>query len=123
MHASRLHSDKGTAFLQQILRRFEKLKRMGINITDASVDFAAIKKHQQQIVKVSALGAQKLLTDAGVEIKQGIGEIVSSSEVRFTDLSGKSENFLTQNIMIAWGSVPQVLPGISLSERILTSDG
>jgi len=101
----------------------KKLKRMGININEASVDFFAVKKHQQQIVKVSALGAQKMLTDAGVEIKQGIGEIISPSEVHFTDASGKSENFQTQNIMIAWGSVPQVLPGISLSERILTSDG
>ena len=101
----------------------KKLKRMGINIADVSIDFPAIKKHQQQIVKVSALGAQKLLTDAGVEIRQGVGEIVSPSEVRFTDSSGKHENFLTQNIMIAWGSVPQVLPGITLSERILTSDG
>ncbi len=101
----------------------KKLKRMGINIAEASVDFSAIKKHQQQIVKVSALGAQKLLTDAGVENKQGVGEIISPSEVRFTDASGKSENLSTQNIMIAWGSVPQVLPGISLSERILTSDG
>ena len=101
----------------------KKLKRMGINISDASVDFSAIKKHQQQIVKVSALGAQKVLADAGVEIKQGVGEIVSSVEVRFTDALGKSENFLTQNIMIAWGSVPQVLPGINLSDRVLTSDG
>ena len=101
----------------------KKLKRMGINIADASVDFSAVKKHQQQIVKVSALGAQKLLTDAKVEIRQGVGEIVSSSEVRFTDSLGKSETFSTQNIMIAWGSVPQVLPGINLSERILTSDG
>jgi len=101
----------------------KKLKRKGINIADSSVDFPAVKKHQQQIVKVSALGAQKLLTDAGVEIKQGIGEIISPSEVRFTDAAGKSENFSTQNIMIAWGSVPQVLPGINLSERILTSDG
>jgi len=47
---------------------------LGINITDASVDFSTIKKHQQQIVKVSALGAQKILTDAGVETKQGTGE-------------------------------------------------
>ncbi len=101
----------------------KKFKRMGINIADASIDFPAIKKHQQQIVKVSALGAQKMLTDAGVEIKQGIGEIISPSEVRFADASGKSEKFSTQNIMIAWGSVPQVLPGISLSERIMTSDG
>jgi len=101
----------------------KKLKRMGINVTEASVDFSAVKKHQQHIVKVSALGAQKLLSDAGVEIRQGIGEIPSPSEVRFTDTSGKSENFSTQNIMIAWGSVPQVLPGINLSERIMTSDG
>lgn len=101
----------------------KKLKRMGINIAEVSVDFTAIKKHQQQIVKVSALGAQKVLADAKVEIKLGIGEIISPKEVRFTDSSGKSENYFTQNIMIAWGSVPQVLPGITLSERILTSDG
>ncbi len=101
----------------------KKLKRMGINITDASIDFSAIKKHQQQIVKVSALGAQKVLAEAGVETKQGVGEIISSGEVRFTDGSGKSETFFTQNIIVAWGSVPQVLQGISLSERILTSDG
>jgi dihydrolipoamide dehydrogenase len=101
----------------------KKLKRMGINISEASIDFSVIKKHQQQIVKVSALGAQKVLTEAGVEIKQGLGEIISSKEVRFTDSSGKSEIFSAQNIMIAWGSVTQVLPGINLSERVLTSDG
>ena len=101
----------------------KKLKRVGINIAGASVDFSAIKKHQQQIVKVSALGAQKVLTDAGVQAKQGIGEIISSQEVRFTDSSGKSETFSAQNIMIAWGSAPQMLPGINLSERVLTSDG
>ena len=101
----------------------KKLKRMGINISEASIDFSAIKKHQQQIVKVSALGAQKVLAESAVETKQGIGEIVSSQEVRFTDSTGKSEILTTQNIMIAWGSVPQVLPGINLSERVLTSDG
>ena len=101
----------------------KKLKRVGINIAGASVDFSAIKKHQQQIVKVSALGAQKVLTDAGVQTKQCIGEIISSQEVRFTDSSGKSETFSAQNIMIAWGSAPQMLPGINLSERVLTSDG
>ncbi len=101
----------------------KKLKRMGINIAEASVDFSAIKKHQQQIVKVSALGAQKVLAEAGVKTKQGIGEIVSPQEVRFTDSSGKSENYFAQNIIIAWGSVPQMLPGINLSDRVLTSDG
>jgi dihydrolipoamide dehydrogenase len=101
----------------------KKLKRMGINIAEASIDFSAIKKHQQQIVKVSALGAQKVLADAKVETKQGIGEIISSSEVRFTNSSGKSESYFAQNIIIAWGSLPQMLPGINLSDHVLTSDG
>jgi dihydrolipoamide dehydrogenase len=101
----------------------KKLKRMGINIAGSSIDFPAIKKHQQQIVKVSALGAQKVLVEAGVETKQGMGEIISLHEVRFTDSSEKSEIFSAQNIVIAWGSVPQVLPGITLSENIMTSDG
>ena len=101
----------------------KKLKRVGINIAEASIDFSAMKKHQQQIVKVSALGAQKVLAEARVETKQGMGEIISSGEVRFTDSSGKSEIFSARNIMIAWGSVPQMLPGTNLSERVLTSDG
>jgi dihydrolipoamide dehydrogenase len=101
----------------------KKLKRVGINIAETSIDFSAIKKHQQQIVKVSALGAQKVLTDAKVETKLGTGEIISPREVRYTDSSGKSEIVSAQNIIIAWGSQPQMLPGINSSERVLTSDG
>lgn len=100
-----------------------KLKRLGINFDSATFDFSTIKKHQQQIVKVAALGAQKMLIDASVEIKTGVGEIISPGEVKFTDPSGNTQNIATGNIVIAWGSQPQILPGINLSERILTSDG
>ena len=99
-----------------------KLKRLGINIDSVAIDFSAMKKHQQQIVKVAALGAQKVLTDAKVETKLGTGEILSPREVRFTDFSGKSEIASAQNIIIAWGSLPQMIPGINTSEGILTSD-
>ena len=100
----------------------KKLKRLGVNITGAAIDFPAMKKHQQQIVKVAALGAQKVLTNAKVEAKSGIGEILSSREVRFTDQAGISEIISAQNILIAWGSIPQMIPSISTSKNILTSD-
>jgi dihydrolipoamide dehydrogenase len=100
----------------------KKLKRVGINISSAAIDFLAMKKHQQQIVKVAALGAQKVLTDAKVETKSAMGEIISPKEVRYIDSSGESEIVSAQNIIIAWGSVPQMLPGINSSKSILTSD-
>jgi dihydrolipoamide dehydrogenase len=101
----------------------KKLKRLGINIAETSIDFSAIKKHQQQIVKVAALGAHKMLVDAQVETKQGTGEIISPQEVQYRDQQGNSKIIPTNNVIIAWGSEPQMLPEINLSERILTSDG
>ena len=100
----------------------KKLKRIGVNISDVAVDFPAMKKHQQQVVKVAALGAQKMLTDAGVKINQGMGEILSPREVRLTDSSGQTQVVETEKILIAWGSQPQMLTGIHTTERILTSD-
>ena len=100
----------------------KKLKRFGVNINGAAIDYAAMKRHQQQIVKVAALGAQKVLADAKVETKSGMGEILSPQELRFTDSVGKSEVVSAENILIAWGSVPQIIPGIGTSKNILTSD-
>ena len=101
----------------------KKLKRLGIDLPAAAFDFSAMKKHQQQMVKLAALGAQKTLADARVETKVGTGEILSPREVKFTDQSGSSQVISTGNIVIAWGSKPQILSGVDLSERILTSDG
>src|SRR5665647_1607976 len=75
----------------------KKLKRVGVNVADAAVDFAAMKKHQQQIVKIAALGAQKALVDAQVETKLGTGEILSPHDVRYTDPSGSAQSMVADN--------------------------
>lgn len=100
----------------------KKLKRVGVQIPDASFDFTAAKKHRDSIVKIAALGAEKLLTDARVEMKKGTGEILSPREVRYADPSGHKEILCANHLLIAWGSRPQILPGIQTSERIFTSD-
>lgn len=100
----------------------KKLKRIGVNINSPSFDFAAMKKHREQVVKLAALGAQKVLTDAGVETKLGTGEILSPEEVRFTDSTGQNQQLTTGGVLIAWGSEPLILKDIQPGERILTSD-
>ncbi len=100
----------------------KKLKRFGVNVDRIAVDFTAMKKHRDQVVKIAALGAHKGLIDAQAETKLGTGEIVSLDEVRYTEPSGQSQSLATKNILIAWGSEPQILPGIMTSERIFTSD-
>jgi dihydrolipoamide dehydrogenase len=101
----------------------KKSKRLGIGVSSSSVDFPAIRKHQQQVVKIAALGAHKTLADAQVETKLGTGKIISEREVQYTDTEGGKKTLTTKNIIIAWGSQAQLLPGVNLSERIMTSDG
>ncbi|MEE9910138.1 MAG: dihydrolipoyl dehydrogenase [Deltaproteobacteria bacterium] len=100
----------------------KKLKRVGVNIADFTIDFSAMKKHRDQVVKIAALGAQKALTDAGVETKQGTGKIRSPREVRWMASSGESQLIAADHILIAWGSQPQLLPDVQTSGRIMTSD-
>ncbi len=101
----------------------KKLKRFGVHVDGTSVDFMAMKKHRDQMVKIAAMGAQKGLADAQVEAKSGTGEILSPCEVQLIEPSGQSQLLETKNILIAWGSEPQFLPDIQTSERIMTSDG
>jgi dihydrolipoamide dehydrogenase len=107
-------------------RRYAELKklgRMGVHAAETSFDFAAMKRHQEQIVKISAMGVQKSLKEGGVEMKEGEGRIISPGEVEWIAPDGRRERLSTRNMVIAWGSEPALPPGVQLSERIVTSDG
>ena len=100
-----------------------KLGRMGVRAADTSFDFAAMKRHQEQIVKISAMGVQKSLKDTNVEMKNGEGRILSPGEVDWIAPDGGRERLSARNLVIAWGSEPALPPGVGLSERILDSNG
>jgi dihydrolipoamide dehydrogenase len=99
------------------------MKRLGVTIGSSSFDFTAMKRHQQQMVRISALGVEKSLQEAGVTLIIGEGNILSSREVQWTDAAGNAEILQGERIVIACGSEPALPPGIVTSKRILTSDG
>ena len=100
----------------------KKLKRLGISTGEVSVDYTAVKRHQQQMVTISSLGVQKSLKDAGVDLMSGEGKIINPGEVLLTPPQGDAQRLVADNIIIAWGSKPLLPPGINPSQRILTSD-
>lgn len=100
----------------------KKLKRLGVMTGESSFDFSLMKRHQQQMVAISALGVQKSLKETGVDLKSGIGKIVSSRVVEWISPQGEISCLTAPNIVIAWGSEPILPPDFTLSGRILTSD-
>ncbi len=100
----------------------KKLKRMGISIGDSSFDFEAVKRHQLQMVRLSAMGTEISLREAGVELKLGEGVISKPGTVEYHSSAGEVQTLTAPHICIAWGSEPSVLPFLRPSEKILTSD-
>lgn len=101
----------------------KKMKRFGVIAGQTSFDFAAMKRHQQQMVHISALGVEKSLREAGVMLRPGEGKILSPRDVQWTDIDGNVHVLRGRHIVIAWGSEPALLTGIATSKHILTSDG
>ncbi len=91
----------------------KKLGRMGVRVADPSFDYAAMKRHQEQIVKISAMGVRKSLTDSGCVMKDGAGRILSPGEVEWTAPDGASSILSARDLIVAWGSEPALPPGVN----------
>jgi dihydrolipoamide dehydrogenase len=100
-----------------------KLKRLGISVSGAAYDFPAMKRHQAQMVRISALGTQKSLEEVGAVRFEGEGGILSPGEVEVLPKKGTKERLKAKNIVIAWGSEPFLIPGITMSNRVMNSNG
>ncbi|MDI6725753.1 MAG: NAD(P)/FAD-dependent oxidoreductase [Smithellaceae bacterium] len=106
--------------------RYAELKtlgRMGVRVADAAFDYSAMKRHQEQMVNISARGVEKSLKEGGAEMKSGEGRILTPGEVELTAADGSRERLLAKKLVIAWGSETAMPPGLQPTERILTSDG
>lgn len=99
-----------------------KLGRMGIDLSvSATIDFAKVKRHMLQSIKVAQLGVNKILDDAGVIKIAGEAFLEGPGRVRIASPEGE-QVLETKRIAIAWGSTPIVLPFMTLSHRVQTTD-
>ena len=105
------------------LDEIKKFKRMGISVGDPSFDLSVMKRHQNQMVRVSALGVRNSLKEAGVELIDGEGILVSPEDVEVVPPDGGRKMVKARHVVVAWGSQPSMLPNIRFSNRIISSTG
>jgi dihydrolipoamide dehydrogenase len=101
----------------------KKAGRLGVKVPDAALDFATARRHMEQMVRVSALGAHQSLREAGADCRVGTGSLKAPGQVEWTAPDGTSSLLAAPAIILAWGSEPSLPPGITPSQRVLTSDG
>ncbi|MCL4066389.1 dihydrolipoyl dehydrogenase [Pseudomonas sp. GX19020] len=102
--------------LHEVHENFEKMGLMGAN---PKVDWERMLRYKDDVVTGNTKGIEFLFKKNKVTWLKGWGSIPAAGQVKVDE-----ETHNAKNIIIATGSVPSVLPGITIDEQVIvTSTG
>ncbi|WP_285768859.1 dihydrolipoyl dehydrogenase [Peribacillus sp. SI8-4] len=108
-----------------------KSEEFGIVTGDVKVDFTKVQDRKNKVVEQLYKGVQHLMKQGKITVYEGLGRILGPSifspmpgTISVEMNNGKdNEMLIPQNIIIATGSRPRMLPGLEADgEWVLTSD-
>ncbi|MEL7023736.1 MAG: dihydrolipoyl dehydrogenase [Pseudomonadota bacterium] len=105
-------------------RAEHEFKKHGIDTGTVSLDLAAMQKRKAGIVKQLTSGIEALFKSNKVTGLRGHGKLLANKKVEFTPLEGEPQTLTAKHVILASGSQPIELPGMSFDgDRIVDSWG
>ncbi|MBA9079152.1 MULTISPECIES: dihydrolipoyl dehydrogenase [Rufibacter] len=99
-----------------------KFKDHGISMENLQLDFTQMVTHKAGVVKNTVDGVNYLMKKNKVEVMQGVASLLSATAISVSGKDGDTSVVETKNIILATGSKPFSLPGITLDkDRIISS--
>ncbi len=117
---------KALLFNAELWDHLKEAKEYGIDGVDArKLNWAAIQDRKNKIVAKHTKGLEFLMKKNKVETVKGYGKLTGAAKdgvhtVEVTN-DGKSTNLKTRNVILATGSEARMIPGMEVSDRVLTN--
>jgi dihydrolipoamide dehydrogenase len=94
---------------------------MGIKVTGLEVDLPKMMSQKSETVDGLTKGIEFLFKKNKVEYVKGAGRILAPGQVEVTAADGTKQTLSAKNIVIATGSEPATLPGVTIDEETVVS--
>ena len=110
--------------LLNLSEEFSKVKNLsnkGIEVGDVKLNLPKMMKSKEKAVTVLTKGVEFLLKKNKVTYYKGVGSFKSKNEISVKDSNNNETLIFSEKVIIATGSVPVALPGISFDEKIIVS--
>jgi dihydrolipoamide dehydrogenase len=101
-----------------ILHEIDDAAEFGIKVDGRSVDFGAVSQRRAKVVKTLTGGVSGLFKKNRIEVIEGVGAVTRDGNVRV----GDQEIEARKCVVLACGSVPKALPGISFGGRVIGTE-
>lgn len=97
-------------------------KTHGIELSGLKINFEQLMKRKGEVVKASNDGISYLMKKNKIDVYTGMGSFQDKNIINIQSAEGKKDSIQTKRTIIATGSKPSSLPGITIDKkRIITS--
>lgn len=107
-----------------LIEEFHDSKRFGVIAEKVSVDWAAVQRNREAVVKQMTGGVGFLMKKNKVDVHMGAAQLLGRGQVKVSGEGGQETLLKAKNIIVATGARPRELPQIGASfdgKRILSS--
>jgi dihydrolipoamide dehydrogenase len=99
-----------------------EFKVHGIETDNLQLNFTQFMARKNEVIKQNNSGLTYLMRKNKINVYQGIGSFADAQHLRVTTVSGEQTILTATNFIIATGSKPSSLPGVTIDKkRIITS--
>ena len=107
--------------LSEEFHNAQSLSNKGIEIGEVKLNLSKMMKSKEKAVTVLTKGVEFLLKKNKVTYYKGVGSFKSKNEISIKDKDNHETLIFSEKVVIATGSIPVALPGISFDEKIIVS--
>ena len=86
------------------------------------LDMDAVRKFKEDVAGKSSKGIDFLFRKNKVERIHGHGRLAAPGKISVTGPDGKEQTIEAKHVVLATGSAPRLIPGLTLGPRVMTSD-
>ena len=108
----------------EALERVKKAAAYGIEVSgEVRFNLEKIRERKERVVSTQVKSIRTLFKNWGINLIEGRGMVLSPNMVRAVQKDGTAQDLATDKVIVATGSRPAQLPGISVDgERVMSSD-
>ena len=107
--------------LSEEFHKVKNLSNKGIEVGEVKLNLGKMMKSKEKAVTVLTKGVEFLLKKNKVTYYKGVGSFKSKNEISIKGEDNNETLIFSEKVIIATGSVPVALPGISFDEKIIVS--
>ncbi len=107
--------------LSEEFHKVKNLSNKGIEVGEVKLNLNKMMKSKEKAVTVLTKGVEFLLKKNKVTYYKGVGSFKTKNEISIKDANNNESLIFSEKTIIATGSVPTALPGISFDEKTIVS--